>query len=80
MLDPLLNIAIFIIWWWMALLALLPVGVRRVEQGDVNLGHDAGAPQKPFMLKKALWAAGAAAVLWAVTAIVIWFDPFHIRD
>ena len=45
MLDPLLNIAIFIIWWWIALLALLPVGVRRVEQGDIDLGHDAGHRQ-----------------------------------
>lgn len=80
MLDPLLNFAIFIIWWWMALLALLPIGVRRVGDGDVALGHDAGAPQHPLLLKKALWAAGAAAILWALTALFIWFDPFHIRD
>ena len=80
MLDPLLNLAIFIIWWWVALFAMLPVGVRRVEEGDVAQGHDSGAPQRPLIVKKALWAAGAALILWAVTAIFIAMDPFHVRD
>jgi predicted secreted protein len=80
MLDPLLNFAIFIIWWWMALLALLPIGVKRVEEGDIALGHDSGAPQQAQIVKKAVWAAGVALILWALTAIFIWIDPFHIRD
>lgn len=80
MLDPLLNIAIFIIWWWLALFAMLPIGVRRVEEIDVAQGHDSGAPQRPLLVKKAVWAAGAALVLWAITALCIWLDPFHIRD
>jgi predicted secreted protein len=79
MLDPVLNIAIFIIWWWMALFAVLPIGVKPVTEGDIAEGHDAGAPQAPRLWQKALWAAGAAAVLWAITATIIFFDPFHIR-
>jgi hypothetical protein len=31
-------------------------------------------------MKKALWATGVALILWALTAIFIWIDPFHIRD
>ena len=79
MLDPLLNLAIFIIWWWMAFFALLPIGVRRVEEGDVAQGHDAGAPQMPLLRKKAIWAAGVALILWALTAAFIWLDPFNVR-
>ncbi|MEJ0024340.1 MAG: DUF1467 family protein [Alphaproteobacteria bacterium] len=79
MLDPLINFAIFIIWWWMAFLALLPIGVKRVEEADVVQGHDAGAPQQSLVVKKGLWAIGIALILWALTAIFIWMDPFHIR-
>jgi predicted secreted protein len=79
MLDPILNLAIFIIWWWMAFFVMLPIGVRPVEAADAARGHDAGAPQAPRIWIKVLWAAGAGAVLWAITAAVIFYDPFHIR-
>lgn len=79
MLDPILNLAIFVIWSWMAFFVMLPIGVRSVEAADVAQGHDAGAPQTPRIWKKALWAACAGAVLWAITAAVIFLDPFHVR-
>jgi predicted secreted protein len=79
MVDPAINVAIFIIWWWMAFFVMLPIGVRRVDPADAAQGHDAGAPAQPMIWKKAFWAACAGAVLWALTALMIWFDPFHIR-
>jgi predicted secreted protein len=79
MLDPVLNIAIFIIWWWIALFAVLPIGVRPVEELEAHPpGHERGAPVSPNLLKKALWAAGLAAVLWAITAGLVALDPFKI--
>jgi predicted secreted protein len=79
MLDPALNVAIFLIWWWIALFAFLPFGVRSVGEAGVEAtGHDQGAPEKPLMWRKALWAAVAAAILWALTAAVIALDPLHL--
>ena len=80
MTDPLLNLSIFIIWWWMALFVVLPIGVKRIADADAAQGHDAGAPQAPNLAKKALWAAGIALILWAITFAIIAFDPFNIRD
>jgi predicted secreted protein len=79
MLDPILNVAIFIIWWWMALFAMLPIGVKSVEEADIADGHDPGAPRVHNLRRKAVWALGAAAILWAITATIVFFDPFHIR-
>lgn len=79
MTDPVLNLAIFIICWWMAFFVMLPLRVSAVDQADAAKGHDAGAPRHPLILKKALWAAGLGAVLWAITFAVVWFDPFHVR-
>jgi predicted secreted protein len=77
--DPVLNLAIYIIWWWLAFFVMLPLRVTAIGAADASKGHDAGAPRQALILKKALWAAGAALVLWAITFAVIRFDPFHIR-
>lgn len=80
MLDPVLNIAIFIIWWWISFFVMLPIGVRSMsEEGVETPGHDQGAPAAANLRKKALWALGAAAALWIITALLIYFDPFNLR-
>jgi predicted secreted protein len=80
MLDLPMNIAIFVIWWWIALFAMLPIGVRSVgEAGEAAPGHDRGAPVRPNLWRKALYALIAAAILWAITAVVIFYDPFNMR-
>jgi predicted secreted protein len=80
MLSPFLNVAIFVIWWWIALFVMLPIGVKTTDPSEAGRGHDPGAPQAPEIWKKALWATFAAAILWAITAFGVWLDPFHIRD
>jgi predicted secreted protein len=73
-------IAIYIIWWWLALFMVLPMGVRSLEEGGVNAdGHDQGAPVAPDLKKKALWATGLAAILWGATMIFVAVDPLNIR-
>lgn len=51
------SIAIYLITWWLVLFAVLPFGVRNREEASSDPsflipGTDAGAPQKPMLLKK----------------------------
>jgi predicted secreted protein len=51
------SIAIYVITWWLVLFAVLPFGVRNREEASSDKsflipGTDAGAPQKPMLLKK----------------------------
>jgi predicted secreted protein len=79
--DPVLCIAIYIIWWWMAFFAVLPIGVRSQEEAGAApiAGNDSGAPAAPRIRTKMAWAALAAALLWAATIAVIVTDPFNVR-
>lgn len=66
-------IVIFIIWWWVSFLAVLPRNVTgRWEAPDDGVkGADPGAPVSPQIKKKAWLATKIAAGLWAVTAAII---------
>lgn len=63
------GIVVFTIVWWIFFFMLLPWGVRREETPEE--GHDAGAPVRPMLWRKAfvatiLGAIGTAAVYWIV--------------
>ena len=79
--DPVLCVALFILLWWLSFFAMLPIGVRNSsEEGTiVEPGNDAGAPVAANIKQKALWATGAAALLWVITVILIIIDPFNMR-
>lgn len=64
--DPLLAAAAWFILWWLCFFVMLPIGVRSAEEEGqaVTPGHDTGAPSRPNLAKKALWAAGLATGLW----------------
>ena len=57
-----LDIAIYLVIWWIVLFAVLPFGVKPAREGE--LGHDAGAPQKPHLFAKALATTVLAALIW----------------
>ena len=59
-----LDIAIYVVCWWIVLFAVLPFGVKPSREGE--LGHDAGAPAQPYLLRKALITTVVAAVVWAL--------------
>ncbi len=46
------GLAIYLVFWWLTLLMVLPWGVTRVEQEDLLPGEDPGAPAKPNLLRK----------------------------
>lgn len=67
--NPLVAAALFFIIWWLCFFIALPIGVR--PHDGLSAGHDTGAPEKPDLLRKALWATGGAIVLWAVALFVL---------
>ena len=60
-------LAIFFVTWFLVLLMVLPVGVRRTDNPAV--GHDAGAPERPYLWWKLL-ATTLVAIL--ITAGLWW--------
>ena len=66
-----------LLWWWMFLMTL-PIGVRRSE--NVEAGHDAGAPERPHLWRKALAATVLAALGWAVVYWIVESDLVSFRD
>jgi predicted secreted protein len=58
-------VAIYFVTWFLALFVMLPIGVRRNE--DPETGHDAGAPERPYMWWKAL---GTTVIAFIVTGII----------
>lgn len=75
-------IVIYIIWWWVAFMAVLPRGVKgRWESEDDGVtGADPGAPVSPNIKSKAILASIIAAVLWAITALIIVSGVFNFRE
>ena len=68
-------IVVFAIVWWLFFFMLLPWGVERNRAPEP--GHDAGAPVRPKLVRKAL----AATVLAAVATMVIrWAVERYLAD
>jgi predicted secreted protein len=70
--DPILAVACWIILWWLSFFVMLPIGVRNLaEEGESQQGHEPGAPARPNLGRKALWATGLATVLWIALMIAL---------
>ncbi len=60
-------IALYFIIWWLCLFAVLPFGVRsQIEDGNVTLGTEPGAPRKPYVQRKLLITSVVAAIVFAI--------------
>jgi predicted secreted protein len=79
--NPLLGVAIYVILWWLSFFVMLPVGAQSPhEAGEtVEPGSEVGAPKVHNVRKKALWAAGIAAVLWLFVFWAVSVDLFGMR-
>jgi predicted secreted protein len=75
-------IVIYIIWWWVAFLAVLPREITgRWEADDDGVkGADPGAPTEPKIKKKMWLATKVSGVLWLVTVAIILSGVFNFRD
>ena len=74
-------LAVFFIIWWLVLFAVLPFGVRsQHEAGDVTLGTDHGAPERPRLARKFAITTAIAAIVFLVVYIVFGIYMFSLED
>lgn len=75
-------IVIFVIWWWVVFLAVLPHGVQgRWEADDDGVaGADPGAPTDPALKKKAWLTTKITLGLWVITIAIIMSGVFNFRE
>ncbi|MFZ2099353.1 MAG: DUF1467 family protein [Oricola sp.] len=60
-------VAIYFIIWWVVLFAILPIGVRsQIEDDNVTLGTDHGAPAKPALLRKMLLTTVISLIVFGI--------------
>jgi predicted secreted protein len=72
------GVVVYILVWWVTLFAVLPLWVTPTEPDE--LGHDAGAPRDPRMLRKVMLTTAIAAVIWLGIFIVVSEPWFSFRD
>ena len=71
-------IAIYFLIWWIVLFAVLPFGVRAVENPEP--GHATGAPEKPQLLLKFGITTLVAGVVFAGLYWLIQSDLISFRN
>jgi predicted secreted protein len=72
------GVVLFVIIWWTALFAVLPIGTKPVIQADDKSGWR-GAPEKPGMLRKVILTTIVACVLWTGSYLLIRSDYLSFR-
>ena len=72
------GVMVYLVIWWTVLFAILPLGVRRVE--NPGRGQDPGAPEKPQLVRKAVITTVVAAVVWLVFYVLHRMDVFSFRS
>jgi len=72
------GIVAYVVIWWVVVFAVLPFGIRPVEEGDI--GHAAGAPANPRLWFKAGVTTVIAAVLWLGLFLLVKSDLVSFRS
>jgi predicted secreted protein len=72
------GVVLFVIIWWTALFAVLPIGTRPVVQADANSGWR-GAPERPRILMKVIVTTIVATALWTGSYLLIRSDYVSFR-
>lgn len=72
------GIVMFVIIWWTALFAVLPIGTRPVQRADEASGWR-GAPERPRLMMKVIVTTIVACVLWTGVYVLIQSDYVSFR-
>jgi predicted secreted protein len=72
------GLVLYILIWWTALFAVLPIGTHPVERPDSQTGWR-GAPERPLMLRKLIATTILALVLWGGCYALIASDLISFR-
>jgi predicted secreted protein len=71
------GLMVYLVIWWTVLFAVLPLGVKRVE--NPGRGEDRGAPERPELKRKAIITSLVSAVLWLAFFMLQHYDVFSFR-
>ena len=63
------GIVVYVLVWWITLSAVLPLWVTPAEPDD--LGHAAGAPQRPRLLLKMAITTVVSALIWLAIYLLV---------
>jgi predicted secreted protein len=72
------GLMVYLVIWWTVLFAILPLGVKRVE--NPGRGQEHGSPERPQLVRKALITTIVAAVLWIGFFVLHQADFFSFRE
>ena len=72
------GLMVYLVIWWTVLFAILPLGVKRVE--NPGRGQEHGSPERPQLVRKAVITTIVAAVLWIGFFILHQSDFFSFRE
>jgi len=72
------GLMVYLVIWWTVLFAVLPLGVKRVE--NPGRGQEHGSPERPQLVRKAIITTIVAAVLWVGFFVLHQTDVFSFRD
>lgn len=72
------GVVLFVVIWWTALFAVLPIGTKPVMRADEASGWR-GVPEQPQMLKKIIATTIVACVLWTGSYLLIRSDYVSFR-
>ena len=72
------GLMVYLVIWWTVLFAILPLGVKRVE--NPGRGQEHGSPERPQLVRKAVITTIVAAVLWIGFFVLHQTDFFSFRE
>ena len=72
------GLMVYLVIWWTVLFAILPLGVKRVE--NPGRGQEHGSPERPQLVRKAVITTIVAAVLWMGFYFLHQSDIFSFRE
>ena len=76
--NPYTGIMLFVIIWWVVILAVLPWGARPPENPEP--GHAPSAPDRPMILRKAVITTLITSVIWLIFFYLITSDILVFRE
>ena len=72
------GMVLFVIIWWTALFAVLPIGTKPVAEADNKSGWR-GAPEAPRILRTVIITTIVTCVLWTGSYLLIRSDYISFR-
>lgn len=78
--DWFTGVIVYLLIWWTALFAVLPIGTRPVAEADPEAGGWRGAPSRPLLGRKLVGTTLLATVLWLGAYALITSDLVSFRE